>query len=292
MPALSSVEIDKLLGKIDSLPTLPHLANSLVQVVTSSNTSARDVAKIVSFDQSFTFKILRLVNSAFYGFPSKIGTVTHATAILGFNVIRSLALSITVFDMFRGESFGFDRTAFWKHSIGVGACARLIARKIHYREPEEIFVAGLLHDIGKVVMDKYMHDEFLMVLKAVNERGLSIREAELDVLGVDHAKIGGKIADRWNLPPMLREVIRHHHDPPADMANAFEQGKIIGAIHMANIITRVKHFGHGGDEKVPEPNQILWESCGLNETDLKDILERVDQEFVNAAAFIEMSAKG
>ncbi|HNW93771.1 MAG TPA: HDOD domain-containing protein [bacterium] len=292
MGRASAQEIERILAKVETVPTLPHLVSKLVQVVTSDASSARDVAKIISLDQAFIARILRLVNSAFYGFPSKIATVTHASAILGFNVIRSLALSITVFDMFRGESYGFDRAAFWKHAIGTGVVARALARKVHYREPEEIFIAGLMHDIGKVIEDKFVHDEFLLVLQTVAEKGCSMREAEDEVLGLDHARVGGKVAEKWNLPVMLREVVRYHHNPPADLNTLTEDGKVVGLVHMANIVSRVKQFGYGGDPNVPEPNQVLWEASGLAENDLRDILENIDQEFTNASAFIEMSAKG
>lgn len=292
MALVSAQEIERTLAKVETVPTLPHLVSKLVQVVTSDASSARDVAKIVSLDQAFTARILRLVNSAFYGFPSKIATVTHASAILGFNVIRSLALSITVFDMFRGESYGFDRGAFWKHAIGTGVVARALARKVRYREPEEIFIAGLMHDIGKVIEDKFLHEEFLMVLQVVAERGCAMREAENEVIGLDHTRIGGKVVEKWNLPPMLREIVRYHHDPPSDLGSLFEGGKIVGLVHMANIVSRVKQFGYGGDPNVPEPNQALWEASGLTEADLKDVLENIDQEFVNASAFIEMSSQG
>jgi len=290
--AYTPQEIDLMLQKVDSVPTLPHLVNQLVQVVTSDKTSARDVAKIVSFDQAFTSKILRLVNSAFYGFPQKIGTVTHATAILGFNVLRSLALSISVFDIFKGESFGFDRAAFWKHSIGVGVSARALAKRIRYPEPEEVFIAGLLHDIGKVVMDKYMHDDFIKVLRAVNEKDCTIREAEIDVLGTDHARIGHRIGIRWNLPRRLRDSIRYHHIPPADLSTLADNGKETALIHMGDIVCRVKNFGSGGDGKLLDPNEKLWAITGLTEEDLKAVLDTVDKEFETASAFIEMSSQG
>lgn len=292
MPRASAQDVEKLLSKVEAVPTLPHLVSKLVQVVTSDASSARDVAKIIGYDQAFTSKILRLVNSAFYGFPQKIATVSHATAILGFNVIRSLALSVTVFDMFRGESYGFDRGAFWKHSIGTGVVARALARKVRYKEPEEIFIAGLLHDIGKVVEDKYLHDDFVFVLQMVAEKGCSMREAELETLGMDHARVGGKLAERWNLPPLLREVVRWHHEPPSDIGTLTDGGKVVGLVHMANIVCRVKQFGYGGDALVPEPHQALWEVTGLQEPDLRDILENIDQEYENAAAFVEMSTKG
>src|SRR5436190_15577125 len=176
--------VRKLVERVQGLPTLPSMLNNINQMILNPRTSAKEVAQVIASDPALTSKVLRVVNSSFYGFPNRITTVTHAIVILGFNTIKSIVLSSTIFDVFRRnvKPGDFDRTQFWKHSIGCGSAAKAIGRRLNYPMLEELFIAGLLHDVGKIVMDQYMPDKFVEVLNVVQKRDCVIAEAEMQGL--------------------------------------------------------------------------------------------------------------
>ena len=141
-----------LVERVQGLPTLPSILHKLNQMILNPKTSAKEVSEVISSDPSLTSKVLRMANSPFYGFQNRITTITHANVILGFNTIKSIIMSSTIFDVFgrSGKSGALDRTELWKHSIGCGAAAKVIGHRLNYRVLEELLIAGLLHDVGKI----------------------------------------------------------------------------------------------------------------------------------------------
>ena len=207
--------LKKITQSIIALPTLPAVITQLIGIIDNPTTSARNVAQLISTDQALTAKILKLANSAFYGFPREIATVNHAVVVLGFETVKNLALSVSVLERFsgHGESSGFDRQKFWEHSIGCGVAAKMLATKFRYRVSGEVFAAGILHDIGKLVLSQYFPADFGEILDVAQSQGIYIGKAEEQVLGVTHAEVGGWLAERWNLPDQLEESISNHHTP-------------------------------------------------------------------------------
>ena len=240
---------------------------------------------MISNDPSLTSKVLRVVNSSFYGFPNRITTVTHAIVILGFNTIKSIALSSTIFDVFRRNVTpgDFDRTQFWKHSIGCGSAAKAIGRRLNYPMLEELFIAGLLHDVGKIVMDQYMPEKFVEVLNVVHSRDCLIAEAEMEVLGATHADVGAWLFEKWNLSKGLIETTRCHHNP----ALAGENQKLAEIIHLADILIRAMRFGNGGDNRIPMISETAWKSLGLQPADFDDLFVQTNAEIEKAMIFLD-----
>jgi putative nucleotidyltransferase with HDIG domain len=225
-----------------------------------------------------------VVNSPLYGFPRKISSVTEAIAILGFNAVKNLALSISVFDIF-GDSKGpngFDRKKFWEHSIGCAAAGKVLAKYIGYPEQEELFVAGLLHDIGKVVLDKFFHEMFQQIIDLVQEKDILMLEAEREILGFTHAEVGQELMKRWNLPSRLTEPIGYHHQPMKSQGFAKETA----VIHLADILCRALDLGSGGDNKIPEIDKEAWKKLKLKPGSLESIMREIQQEFASAAAIL------
>lgn len=235
----------KVTEKVIGLPSLPTVVTQLINLVGDPATSARDISQLISADQALTAKILKVANSAFYGFPRKIATVQLAIVVLGFETVKNLGLSVAVLKRFHaGKAHPlFDRQQFWEHAIGCGVAARMLARKRDRKLEGEAFVAGVLHDLGKLILIEYFPDEFGEALELAHEELLTISEAEMKVVGVTHAEIGGWLAEKWNLPESLVQAITHHHDPMA----CEEPGEILMIVHAANALTRHNRIGQAGD---------------------------------------------
>jgi HD-like signal output (HDOD) protein len=277
--------VKKLVERVQGLPTLPAMLNGLNQMLLNPKTSAKEVAQLISSDPSLTSKVLRVVNSSFYGFPNRITTITHGIVILGFNTIKSIVLSSTIFDVFRRavKPGDFDRNEFWKHSIGCGAAAKAIGRRLHYPMLEELFIAGLLHDVGKIVMDQFLPDKFQEVVALVRERDILIYDAELAVLGATHADVGAWLFEKWNLSKGLIETTRCHHNP----ALAGEHSRHSGIIHLADILVRALRFGSGGDGRIPGISDSAWKELGLQEPDFDDLLASTAAEIEKSMIFLD-----
>ena len=203
----------KKLDRIQEIPTLPVVALKVNKMLEDYDTSIKALSNTIEKDQAVVSKILKLVNSAFYGFSSKISSIPHAITILGFNTVRNAVISVSVIDTFSAKDAfeGFNVTEFWKHSIAVAVTSRNIAEKTKLVCPDEVFVAGLLHDVGKVVMAQYFTELFAQVLEQTRENNLSFYQAEKKLLPANHAHIGAHLAKRWQLPGGLIEAIRYHH---------------------------------------------------------------------------------
>lgn len=211
-------EIQDKIEQVANLPTLPQVASRLLKLVHSPDTSLAEVAAVVGQDLSLSAKVLRMANSAFYGIPRTISTINNATAILGLKVINTLVLSLTVFDMFPEDrsAIFFNRKKFWNHSIGCGMIAKALAQKLGPSvmcDPEEAFCAGLLHDIGKVVMEQYMHADFQQSLRHAIRHKIPLFDAEQKILGFTHTDVAGWLTSRWELPGELLTPILYHHTP-------------------------------------------------------------------------------
>ena len=277
--------VRRLVDKVQGLPTLPSMLNNINQMILNPRTSAKEVAQVISSDPALTSKVLRVVNSSFYGFPNRITTITHAIVILGFNTIKSIVLSSTIFDVFRRtvKPGDFDRTEFWKHSIGCGAAAKVVGRRLNYPMLEELFIAGLLHDVGKIVMDQFIPDKFVEVLNLVRTKDILIVDAEAQVLGATHADVGAWLFEKWNLSKGLVETTRCHHNP----ALASDNPKFAEIIHVADILVRAIRFGSGGDNKIPAISESAWNSLGLQNGEMDDLLGQTGQEIEKAMIFLD-----
>ena len=279
--------LKRVVDRIVGLPTLPSVLSNLNRLMLNPRTSAKEVAQLISRDPAITSKILRVVNSSFYGFPNRITTVTHAIVILGFNTIKSVVLSSSIFDVFqKGQTDSpYDRLEFWKHSIGCGAAAKVVAKRLGYSAVEEFFIAGLLHDIGKIVIDQYLHEDFLAILDTVQKKDCLMVQAEEEVLGegVTHAEVGTWLFKRWNLAKGLIDAINHHHNPTL----AEDNSKTTAVVHLADILTRAIRFGSGGDRRIPRVSDAAWQMLDIPVGSIDQILRETDEEIERAMVFLD-----
>src|SRR3990172_1426145 len=214
-PLLKERRLDAILDRVGQLPTLPPVALRILTLVEDSRSAVQSLSEVISKDPALTARVLRLVNSSYYGLPYRVSTVSHAVALLGFDTVRSLALGLSIFALFEGKSRGrlLDRDALWMHSLTAAVAAKRLAQRVKYSLPEEAFVAGLLHDMGRFILDEYFPGEIERVLLAVRDGALSLCDAERQVLGFDHAQLGGLMAQRWGLPPTLAQSIIGDQQP-------------------------------------------------------------------------------
>lgn len=269
-------ELKKRLQNLKSLPTLPPIVHKLNELVEDEEATAISVGKVIERDQVLTSKILRMVNSSFFGFPQRISTVSNAIVLLGFNVIKTLVVSSSIFEVMQSSDIGL-----WEHSLGCAACANILALQREIKNPEEVSTAALIHDIGKVVIRAEFPDEYAKIQDLVLTRDLSMREAEEEVLGIQHGVIGGILARVWNLPERLAIPIEYHHSPN----DAPEFKEITAIIHVSDIIIRAWGFGFGGDRWVPPLDHRAWERIKFGKAKGREILEELDEKLASLQNF-------
>jgi len=236
-----------------NLPTLPLVASRMLQMVDDPNVSAGSLGKALSEDQVLTARILKLANSSYYGFPRRISTVNLAVVVLGFEAVKDLILSVAVMDLFRNgaRDSRFDLTQFWDHSVRVAAASRQIARILRWRSVGEAFTAGILHDIGKVVLHQYQPKAFDEMIRRIADDGVPPLDAELDVLGATHAEVGAWLVEKWNIPAPLVQAVRYHHSPGEAQ---LEHSAHAALLHLADILTH--RLGHGNGVEHPVRHEV------------------------------------
>jgi len=274
----------KIIEKIDDLPTLPRTVLKITELVNDPKSSAKDLARVITDDQVLTARLLKLVNSSFYGFPERISTVTGAIVLLGFDAIRNLLLTTSVFDLFANHNRKKkqDQEKFWDHSLGCAVGAKVIGNYLRHDKIEELFVSGLLHDIGKIVEMMYLSDEYTKVVAVIDSENILMTAAENKVLGYNHAEVGKLLAEKWNLPAKLVQVIAHHHQP----ANAGSFAMEAAIVHLADIFCRALNMGYGGDNKIPPLDGSAWERLKIGTSAIDTIMATMRREYRDISAFI------
>lgn len=222
------------LNKIKDIPTLPAIVFELNQQLENPETSIATVSETIERDQAMALKVLKLVNSAFYGFKTKISDVKTAVVLLGFNTVRNAVISISIINALPKNLLfqDFEMDVFWRHSLAVAVTSKNIAQKSGLESPDNCFVGGLLHDVGKVILAQYFQDLFVKVWTYMQNESVSFHEAEQHELPIDHAGIGAYLAGRWALPEGLTEAIRWHQDFQPGIPNA----NFVMVIYLANIL--------------------------------------------------------
>jgi putative nucleotidyltransferase with HDIG domain len=285
--------ITRITRGIINLPTLPRVVSKMIELVDNPKTSAGSLARLISNDQVLTARVLKLANSAYYGFPREIYSVDMAIVVLGFNAVKEIGLSLSVLDTFRDTESNayFDVSRFWEHSLGCGVGAKALAKRYAPGYASHVFVAGLMHDIGKIIISLYAKKDFLEIARSVWETNEPWSHAEERVLGIDHAHIGGILAERWKFPEIIVNCIRNHHTP----WDAPEPRTPPALVSLANSLCHACNIGNISPTTVDDADTRLWQvfeeqNIPMDEATVDDLREEIliaydqSQPFMNAVS--------
>jgi putative nucleotidyltransferase with HDIG domain len=236
--------MEQILRRVGDIPPLPVIATKILSMINDPDLDVDDLVSVIEKDQGLTARILRVSNSAFFGLSRKITTVKEAVVTLGLNNIRNQVLTLCARSMLEGrtEGYALEAGGLWDHSLGAAFCAERLASGLGLTGiADQVFVGGLLHDIGKSILSCYVATRFEQILRLVDEHGKTFVDAETQELGFDHAEIGARVALRWNLPEALVDMIAHHHGPNRESENRTQ----VCVVHIANAIASMLGFGLG-----------------------------------------------
>lgn len=290
-------QAELILAQIDSLPTLPAVATRLLELTSDDRSGAREVIQLIESDQSLSARILALARRA--NVATSVTTVERAVVILGFEAVRNLILSVQIFETFshRKERQGarFNRVEFWKHSLAVACAARLLGQETAAvgrvarsgsPRPEEVFICGLLHDIGKVVLDACFPKSYDRVVAKVEERAGCIADVEREVFGLDHALVGSRLAMHWKLPAMIAETIWLHHNSPTATPSRLAHPEHVRLVQVADRLVRHMRIGYSGNQFLDEPLAVSAAAIGLSKESVERVMSALPELVEARAEFI------
>jgi putative nucleotidyltransferase with HDIG domain len=290
----SAAKLTELVDKLRDIPTLSVVVQRVMELVNNPKTSAPQIAEVLKRDQVLTAKVLRLVNSSFYNLSTEVTDVSRALAFLGFNSISMLVLGTSVFSSFEIRSAPyFNVLEFWRHSLASAIAAEMIARKLKVSKPEDAFTCGLLHDIGKIAMFKVAPDDLKLIVNKAKSDGISFLDAETALEFPGHTVLGERLAEKWQLPVIIRKTIRYHHRDIEHMESIYPQMKpLIMIATLGNIMAKRFKIGESGDSILPEYPTNYLRIINLTPTMIKDIEASMEKEMDRASSFLSASLSG
>jgi putative nucleotidyltransferase with HDIG domain len=261
-----------------NISTIPEVVTKLRRMMDSPQMSAVTVGDEISKDQVLAAKVLRLVNSGFYGFRTPITTITQAMVLLGFDVVKTLVLSASVLDIL--DLMNKHVAGLWEHSLATARLANALGERLKLPNPEEIAVSGLLHDLGKTIIAQRLPAEQRQIRELVASRRCLAIEAEREVLGVTHSEIGMWLLRRWGLPGKLVYPIAYHTQfhPSREFADR------TAVVHLADVMCRARGYGYPGDDRVPAINRDAWALLKVSMDDVRDVYLQLDDELAMTLA--------
>ncbi len=280
-------KVNEILSQVGRLSPLPDTAVKLMQVINNPRSSVDEIVETIRYDQAVTGEVLRLCNSAYFGLSKTVSSLNDAMVCLGTAKVLQLVMSVHTSGTLAREQVGYGLAPgdLWRHSVAVALAASVVAKKIDSSVGGIVFTAGLLHDIGKVVLNEYVAEDFSEIVRQVTEEHKSFAEAEHCVLGFSHEEIGAKIAEMWQLPEPIVRCIRYHHIP----SELETPDELVDAVHLANCICLLLGLGVGEDGLFARADTAVMDRHNLHENDLEEIgaqtlidLKQVEEVFADS----------
>ena len=263
------------------LVSLPEISIKINEMVDDPKCSATHIGKVIGKDAALTARLLKIVNSAFYRFPSRVETVTRAITIIGYRELRDLVFAATVAGIFERISNDLvDLDGFWRHGIYTGILSRQIAERCQVLHGERLFVAGLMHDIGRLIIAYKLPKLTRAILDLCEQQGAGLYAAERQILGFSHADVGAELMNAWNFPQAQQDVARFHHDPAEAKDNVLE----VNIVYLANIIAQIAETGLVDADRLAKVDKKVWMITKVSKNDVEALLVEAREQFIEALA--------
>jgi len=282
-----NLTIDEIISDVSKLVTLPEICLKITEMVEDPDSSIEDIGRLISQDPSLTVKILKISNSAMYGLRSEVDTVARAITLLGTRQIRDLVLATSAFESFKGISNSLvTMEDFWSHSLLCGLAANELTKLCGLRNGDGLFVAGLLHDIGQLILfnrePELSQQALLLSMEGADE--YQMHQAEQQVFGFNHMDIGLKLAEKWQLPEYIKYCIGYHHCP--EQSPDFKQE--VSIIHISNTIAVLAELNSTDQELAPLVDDYAWQQTGLDVSVFSNLIEKINQEFTEIESLLNL----
>jgi putative nucleotidyltransferase with HDIG domain len=281
---VAKMTLEELIEKVDDIPAFPQTVINIMALLKEPRSAAVDIEREVMKDQGLTTKLLKMANSAFYSGRRQIKTVADATVLLGFDTVQSLVLASTVGKVMEKElkGYSYERSALWRQSQISAIMARAIAKKAKYTNPDIAYTAGLLKDVGKVILDEYVHESYQEILTKISNEVMPYVAAEEEILGFNHGQVGARIVEKWNLASELVDAIEYHHKPFQSMDNI----ELVSIVHISDGLVMMMGIHEGIDTLGHEFFTDAVKILNLDESDLNQIMMDVEKIVSEEQIFI------
>ncbi len=277
---------EEIWSKVEDFPTLPTIYTRMVEAISNPRTTVQDVADIIIKDQASTAKILKVVNSPLFGIQKTVNNVTDAIFFLGFNEVKNIVLTLSVMDMFSDtDSFdSFNVVDLWKHSIAVAIISKLLAVNLKFRNTEDFFISGIIHDIGILFYIKNYGEDYNKVFIKAFENNQPVTLYEREVFGYTHYSIGEMIGSKWKLPADLKNVIKHQSNGSIDG----RMDTLVSCVHLANIISHIMKLDYHKNRPVEMPNFPIWNSLHFNPGALRNLYHPIMDLYNQSTTILQL----
>jgi len=281
---VAKMTLEELIEKVDDIPAFPQTVINIMALLKEPRSAAVDIEREVMKDQGLTTKMLKMANSAFYSGRRQIKTVADATVLLGFDTVQSLVLASTVGKVMEKElkGYSYERNALWRQSQISAIMARAIAKKAKFSNPDIAYTAGLLKDVGKVILDEYVHESYQEILTKISNEVMPYVAAEEEILGFNHGQVGARIVEKWNLASELVDAIEYHHKPFQSMDNI----ELVSIVHISDGLVMMMGIHEGIDTLGHEFFTDAVKILNLDESDLNQIMMDVEKIVSEEQIFI------
>lgn len=280
--------LDNLVSQVGDFKSVAPVVARVLQVVSNPKSNAQDLAEVISQDQALTARVLRVVNSAFFGLPEPVPTVQRAIVLLGFNNVKSLAVGMALASQTDAQPSGgiLNPIAFWQHAVACAAAAQLLADRVGGISSEEAFTAGLLHDIGKLVFDLHFALRFRKCANWAAQQRVPLHVAEGHEFGVNHAEVGRRLGRRWNFPVQLSEAIGGHHAPLA--LSQPNRVRLAGVVALADLLCRVLNIPSTDWDRTLFTDKSIWDRLNLRFVDVEPMLPQLKAQLTELWRLFEL----
>jgi len=277
---------EQIIKIINDFPPMPKVALKLLNMIKDENSTPASLAKVAELDQVLAAKILKVSNSAYYGLKQKIGSIPHAISILGEDTLSNIIYVSSVPSHFVKEikSYHLKKGELWKHSVATAFAAKHLCEKLKYQDKEKAFTVGLLHDIGKIVMDSLGKDNKEQIDRWIEEGCPNFLKFEKEIFGIDHQTAGAKIAEAWNFPEDIVDAIQNHHKP----ANSKFDYQLTASIHLADFTCTMIGITGGIRSDVYQPDFTIFDRFNLNIAALEQYEEQIYGALINIEEFLDI----